>query len=76
MPFAARWMDLEIVILSEVSQRRNTYGIPYVQNLKRDGTSEPLYKTETDLENELMVAEGKDGEIDMYKLLYLKWITI
>ena len=30
----------------------------------------------TDLENELMVAEGKDGEIDMYKLLYLKWITI
>ena len=48
IPFAATWMDLEIVTLSEVSQRRNTYGIPYVQNLKRNGTSEPVYKTDTD----------------------------
>ena len=33
MPFAATWMDLEIIILSEVSQRKISYGITYMWNL-------------------------------------------
>ena len=34
MPFSATWMDLEIVILSEVTERQISY-ITYIQNLKR-----------------------------------------
>ena len=34
MPFAATWMDLEIIIQSEVSQRQISYGITYMLNLK------------------------------------------
>ena len=31
MPFAATWMDLEVIILSEVSQRRQvSYNINYM----------------------------------------------
>ena len=48
MPFAAPWMDLKIVIMSEVSQREISYDIPYMQNLKRNDTNELIYKTETD----------------------------
>ena len=35
MPFSATWMDQEIVILSEVSQRQITYDIAYMWNLKK-----------------------------------------
>ena len=34
IPFSATWMDQEIVILSEVSQRQITYDITYMWNLK------------------------------------------
>ena len=50
MPFAATWMDLEIIILSEVKSERErqiSYDITYMWNLKY-GTNEPIYKTETD----------------------------
>ena len=59
------WMDLEIMILSEVSQRRqisqNICGIFYVESKKND-TNELIYETErhTDIENKLTVTkEGK-----------------
>ena len=35
MPFAPTWVDLEIVILSEVGQTKEKYNIPYMWNLKR-----------------------------------------
>ena len=35
MPFAATWMDLEIIILSEVSQRQISYATAYMWNLKK-----------------------------------------
>ena len=48
MPFAATWMDLKIIILSEVSQTvKDKYGITYICNLKNN-TNELIYKTETD----------------------------
>ena len=34
MPFAATWLDLEIIILSEGSQRQIPYDIASMQNLK------------------------------------------
>ena len=44
------WMDLEIVIMNEVRQRRRNplYDIPYMYNLKRNDTNEFIYKTERD----------------------------
>ena len=35
MPFSAKWMDLEITILSKVSQRQTSYETTYMWNLKR-----------------------------------------
>ena len=36
MPFAATWMDLEIIVLSEVSHtEKDKYDIAYMQNLKK-----------------------------------------
>ena len=52
MPFAATWMDIEIIILSEASQTENDkYHITYMWNLKYD-TNEFTYKTETDLQKQ------------------------
>ena len=54
------WMDLEIVIVSEVSQTEKDkyHDIAYMWNLK-NGTHELIYKTErvTDVENKLMVTK-------------------
>ena len=49
MPFAATWMQLEILIFNEVSQKEKdkSYDITYMWNLKY-GTDEPIYRIETD----------------------------
>ena len=49
MPFAATWMDLEIIILSEVSQRETDiiWYLLYVES-KKNNTNEFIYETETD----------------------------
>ena len=58
---------------------------PYMWNPKSRDTSALTHKTErdSDLENEFMVARGKgwgegivrESGINMYALIYLKWIT-
>ena len=50
MPFAETWMDLEIIMLREVSQRQISYDIAYMWNLKKNDTNELIYKTETELQ--------------------------
>ena len=45
--FAATWVGLEIILLSEVRQRQISYSINYMCNLK-NYTNELTYKTETD----------------------------
>ena len=49
MPFTAKWMQIEIIILSEVSQKEKKipHAITFMQTLKY-GTNEPVYKRETD----------------------------
>ena len=47
MPFAATWMDVEIIILSEVRQRKtNIMGYCSYVESKKKGTNELIYKTE------------------------------
>ena len=60
MPFAATWMQLEITMLSEVSQKEKkiAYDITYMLNLNYD-TNELIYETDLVIENRLLVAKGK-----------------
>ena len=57
-------MDLEIIILSEVRQRKTNITVDhlYVESKKND-TNEVIYKTETDsdIENKLMVTKEERG---------------
>ena len=48
MPFAATWMVLEIVILSEMSEREKYRMISLICGIKKNYTNELIYKTETD----------------------------
>ena len=66
MPFAATWMDLEIIILSEESQKEKQipYDITNMWNLKYD-TNELIYKTQTDSQTQktnVWLPKGKVGE--------------
>ena len=60
----AKWIDLEHITLSEVSQRKKiSYDITYMSNLKKNDTNELIYETNklTDLENKFMVTKGEGG---------------
>ena len=49
MPCAAKWMDLEIIVLSEVSQtEKDKYDIIYMRNLKIKYKWIYIYKAEGD----------------------------
>ena len=89
LSFATTWMDLEIIILSEVSQtEKDKYHITYTWNLKNN-TNESIYKTETDSQTwkaSLWLPKGKGGGrgvgrinqeygIHRYKLLHIKQIS-
>ena len=50
MPFEATWMDLEIIIPSEVRERQLSHDITYMWNLEKNYANELVYKTETDLQ--------------------------
>ena len=53
IPFAATWMDLEIIILNESKsdrERQLLYDSAYMWNLKKKGTNELIYKTEIELQ--------------------------
>ena len=81
IPFVAIWMDLEIVILSEVkSDRGRQISYLYVTSKKKT-TNELTYKTEIEFQRlkiNLWLLEDKGGGInwkvgmDMYTLLYIK----
>ena len=48
MPFAASWMDLEIITLSKSERKKQIPSdITYMWNLKHD-PNEHIYETETD----------------------------
>ena len=84
MPFAATWMDLEIIILSMSDRERHiSYDITFMWNLKENDTNE---LTETDSQTsktDLWLPRGRgewermDWElgISRCKLLYIGWIN-
>ena len=64
MPFTATWMNLEIIILSEVSQAEKGKYIIYIWNLKNN-TNEYTYKTEEDSQTQktnLRLLGGRDSQ--------------
>ena len=69
MPFTSTWTDVEMLILSEVSQKEKDkyHVISHMWNLKHD-TDKLIYETETltDIENRLVGAtgEGRAGGMD------------
>ena len=58
MLFAATSMDLEIVILNKVRQRKTNIIWYHLVQSKKTDTKELIYKTETDTGNKLKVRRG------------------
>ena len=61
MSFAATWMDLKVIILSEVNQRQISYDTTYMWDLKKwyKWTYSQNRNRLTDIENKLMVTKGE-----------------
>jgi len=70
--------------VKEVQKNKQKYHISYTWNLKH-GTNEPMYetKTDSDMENRLVVAKGTRGgggmnwecAVSICQLLHMKWIN-
>ena len=79
MPFAATWMHLEILILSEVNQKeKGKYHITYMWNLNQN-TNEHIYNTETDSQAQradLWLPRGRRKEWDGLRVWGLLMQTI
>ena len=52
MSFAATWMDLDIIILNEVSQTEKDkyHRILLICGIQKDGTDEPVCKAEIEIQ--------------------------
>ena len=64
MPFAATWMNLDVIILSKVSQRQLSYDITYMESKKKKWYKWTYLQNRnrlTDLEDKLTVAKGEEG---------------
>ena len=63
MPFAATWMDLQIIILREVRQKDKYHMISLICGILKTDINELTYKTNrlTDIENKLTVTKGESG---------------
>ena len=85
MSFAATWMDLEIIILNEVTQDNDKYYmISLICGIFKNDISELIYKTEIDSQTQktnLPLPKGIIGGgkginqelgINIYTLLYIK----
>ena len=62
-----KWMKLEPIIQSEVSQKEKyQYNIlTYIYGIQKDGNNDPICKRDTDIKNRLLdsVGEGEGGMI-------------
>ena len=69
MPFAATWMDLEIIILSKSDRERSksdrerqiSYYSTYMWKLVKNDRNEFIFKTERLTETNLRLPKGKHG---------------
>ena len=61
------WMDLEILMLSEVRERQ-IYDITYIWNLKKNGIKELIYKTEIESQMQKTNLQLWGEEVKGYKL--------
>ena len=87
MPFTATWMELETLILNEVSQKEkdkyHCYHLYVESKIWHKRTYLQKRNRFTDIENRLVVAKGK-GEgsgmdwvfgVSRYKLFHSEWIS-
>ena len=82
MPFSAIWIDLEMILLSEVRQRQMPYNITYMGNLKYE-MNELICQTERDSQTQrrdLWLPREGDWRREVLgvwvqPILYREWIN-